>query len=480
MARGEPQPAVDASAERFALDVRGLHEVFRVWYERRPGLKERLYRFKRANYRNFHALDGIDLQIRHGESVALIGHNGSGKSTFLKVLAGILPPDAGEVRVHGRVATLLELGAGFHEELTGRENIYLNGAILGLRREEIDEAFDHIVDFAGIRPFLDQPVRNYSSGMYVRLGFAIAVHVNPDILLVDEVLSVGDATFQDRSLAQMRSFGERGKTVVLVSHDLGSVRALCERTVVLHRGRIAFDGPTDEAIEAYEALLAEGEDTELPDPHAPPPEEPGRSGDFAARLTRLTARAGEQSRHLTSGTAQLGPVATGTTVTLEVEVAAREDLVPRGGLSVGVNVRRPDVQPSVYETRTAWRVIYVAPPPQGQSFTATVELEAQLLTGSYLIDLQVGSAETGGLHDRWASAIELAVEGVPHDFGIAPLDARFSVHNPEGVWPDESLPPPLEQGGPRYHPLRDGPTPPDEAPGGRSDGRSADDRAERR
>jgi ABC-2 type transport system ATP-binding protein len=472
VARGEPETAVDASADRFALDVRGLHEVFRVWYERRPGLKERLYRFKRANYRNFHALDGIDLQIRHGESVALIGHNGSGKSTLLKVLAGILPPDAGEVRVNGRVATLLELGAGFHEELTGRENIYLNGAILGLRREEIDAAFDHIVEFAGVRPFLDQPVRNYSSGMYVRLGFAIAVHVDPDVLLVDEVLSVGDATFQDRSFAQMRNFGDRGKTVVLVSHDLGSVRALCERTVVLHCGRIAFDGPTDDAIEAYEALLAEGEGGELPDPHAPLPEEPGRSGDFAARLTQLTARAGEQTRRLAGGSAHLGPVASGTTVTLEVEVAAREDLVPHGGLSVGVNMRRPDVQPSIYETRTAWRATYVAPPPQGSSLTATVEFDANLLTGSYLIDLQVGSAETGALHDRWAGAAELAVEAVGHDFGIAPLDARFRVHNPDGVWPAESLPPPLEEGGPRFHPLRDGET----APGAGD----ADDRAERR
>lgn len=455
-ARADADAAVDASVDRFALDVRGLHEVFRVWYERRPGLKERLYRFKRANYRNFHALDGIDLQVRHGESVALIGHNGSGKSTLLKVLAGILPPDAGQVRVNGRVATLLELGAGFHEELTGRENIYLNGAILGLTSHEIDAAFDDIVDFAGIRPFLDQPVRNYSSGMYVRLGFAIAVHVDPEILLVDEVLSVGDATFQDRSLAQMRSFGERGKTVVLVSHDLGSVRALCERTVVLHHGRIAFDGPTDEAVEAYEALLAEGEAAELPDPAAPAPDEPGRSGDFRARITKLVARAGEQTRAFASGTAQLGPAPTGTTVTLHVEITARADLVAQGGLSVGVNVRRPDVQPTVYETRTSWRVTYVAPPPEGASLSATIELDAQLLTGSYLMDLQVAGAESGALHDRWGGAVELIVEGVGHDFGIAPLAARVTVDNPDGVWPAESLPPPLADGGPRYHPKRDG------------------------
>lgn len=474
----------DLDADRYALDVSGLHEVFRVWYERRPGLKERLYRFKRANYRSFHALDGIDLKIRHGESVALIGHNGSGKSTLLKVLAGILPPDAGHVRVNGRVATLLELGAGFHEELTGRENIYLNGAILGLSADEIDATFDAIVDFAGVRAFLDQPVRNYSSGMYVRLGFAIAVHVDPDILLVDEVLSVGDATFQERSLSHMRGFGDRGKTVVLVSHDLGSVRALCERTVVLHHGRVAFDGPTDEAVEAYEALLAQGDDAELPDPSAPAPEEPGRGGDFRARITKVTARAGQQVRTLASGTGGLGPLPTGTTVALEVEVTAREDIVADGGLSVGVNVRRPDVQPSIYETRTGWRVTYVAPPPQGSSLVATIELDAHLLTGSYLIDLQVNGAETGALHDRWADAVELVVEGVSHDFGIAPLSARFSLHNPDGVWPAESLPPPLAEGGPRHHPRRDGGGP---EPGGAAgqagvggEPEPSDDHAERR
>ena len=462
--------AAATDADRFALDVRGLHEVFRVWHERRPGLKERLYRFKRANYRNFHALDGIDLTVRHGESVALIGANGSGKSTLLKVLAGILPPDAGQVSVYGRVATLLELGAGFHEELTGRENIYLNGAILGLRADEIDATFDAIVDFAGVRAFLDQPVRNYSSGMYVRLGFAIAVHVDPDVLLVDEVLSVGDATFQERSLAQMRGFGDRGKTVVLVSHDLGSVRALCERTVVLHRGRVAFDGPTDDAVEAYEALMAAGDDAEPAQPDAPAPEELGRGGDFRARMTKVVARAGQQVRTLSAGTGGLGPLPTDALVTLEVEVTAREDLVADGGLSVGVNVRRPDVQPSIYETRTGWRVTYVAPPPQGSSLVATIELEARLLTGSYLIDLQVNNAETGRLHDRWAEAVELVVEGVGHDFGIAPLSARFSLDNPDGVWPAESLPPPMSEGGPRHHPRRDGASELD----------AADDHAQRR
>jgi ABC-2 type transport system ATP-binding protein len=429
--------------DRHALQVRGLHEVFRVYHERPPGLKERLYRFRRSRYTRFHALEGIDLDVRRGETVALIGHNGSGKSTLLKCIAGILPADAGEVVVHGRVATLLELGAGFHEDLSGRENIYLNGAILGLARREIEASFDEIVEFAGVREFIDAPVRNYSSGMYVRLGFAIAVHVDPDILLVDEVLSVGDSVFQERSLARMRTFSERGKTVVLVSHDLGAVRSLCERTVVLHRGKVAFDGPTDEAIETYQRLMTTGE---LP---ASAEAAADRSGDLRARITSCVARVPARGVEVhATGRTPVGPVPSGAAVRLSVEVTAREDLVDRGGLAVGVHVRRPDVQQSVYETRTSWRVMYLAPPPEGSALEVVFAFEANLLTGSYLVDLLVGNAETGAIHERWAGALELQVEGPSHDMGIAPLCAEIAVHNPHGVWPEGSEPPPAADGGP--------------------------------
>ena len=241
-----------------AIEVVGVDEVFRLYAERPPGLKDRLFRLKRARFTEFKALNDVSLRIEHGESVGLVGHNGSGKSTLLKVMARILPPDRGRVDTDGTVATLLELGAGFSPELTGRENMYLNGSILGLSRAEVDRSFDAIVDFAGVRDFIDTPVKNYSSGMYVRLGFAIAVHVDPDILLVDEVLAVGDASFQEKSLARMRSFTERGTTVVLVSHDLGSVGDLCDRVVVLDHGRVLFEGPKAEGLDVYrrEALVA--------------------------------------------------------------------------------------------------------------------------------------------------------------------------------------------------------------------------------
>jgi ABC-2 type transport system ATP-binding protein len=242
--------------ERLAIVVRDLHEVFRIYHERPTGLKERLYRFRRAQFTEFHALDGVSLEVRHGECVGLVGQNGSGKSTLLKCMARILPADDGEVITNGRVATLLELGAGFHPDLSGRENIYLNGAILGLSRREIDAAFAAIVDFAGVRNFLDTPVRNYSSGMYVRLGFAIAVHVDPDILLVDEVLSVGDAAFQEKSLARMRSFKQRGKTVVLVLHDINFASWYSDHIVAMREGRVVRQGTAEEIINPRGATRA--------------------------------------------------------------------------------------------------------------------------------------------------------------------------------------------------------------------------------
>jgi ABC-2 type transport system ATP-binding protein len=445
------------AASPYCIVVEDLFERFRISSDRPPTLKERLSTFRRAEYRTFEALRGVSLRVRNGESVALIGHNGSGKSTLLKCIAGILPADEGSVRVDGRVATLLELGAGFHPDLTGRENVHLNGAILGLRRAEIDAAFDSIVDFAGVAEFIDNPVRNYSSGMYVRLGFAIAVHVDPDVLLVDEVLSVGDAAFQEKSLARMRSFGQRGKTVVLVSHDLSSVRSLCERTVVLDHGRLVFDGPTDEAIDYYEELVAGGRPA--PDPAEPEPSRQ-RTGDGGATITGV--------RLLADGQPVDDPepvVRSGAQVQLAVSFTASQAVQDAGSLSVGIAVRRPDVQLYVYETRTSWRGAYLAPPRPGAVATVTFTLDLAVLSGQYLVDLLVGNASTNAVHDRWQEALAFRVDSPAHDFGLARLDARIGVWNPDAAWPGELHAPPPERGGPREHPLREGTPSPGYEPG---------------
>src|SRR5216684_2469776 len=194
------------------------------------------------------ALKDVSFEVEHGELIGLIGRNGSGKSTLLKILSRISSPTSGTAAVRGRLGSLLEVGTGFHGELTGRENIYLNGAILGMRKTQIDRRFEEITAFAEVDPFLDTPVKHYSSGMYVRLAFAVAAHLEPDILLVDEVLAVGDSEFQQKCLKKMRQVAYEGRTVLFVSHDLGAVSRLCPRTIHLHRGTIAHDGPTDRAI----------------------------------------------------------------------------------------------------------------------------------------------------------------------------------------------------------------------------------------
>ncbi len=201
------------------------------------------------------ALRDLSLTIRQGEVVGLVGHNGAGKSTLLKILSRITEPTSGHVDVTGRVGSLLEVGTGFHPELTGRENIFLNGSILGMRKAEIRKRFDEIVEFAEIERFLDTPVKRYSSGMSVRLAFAVAAHLEPEILLVDEVLAVGDASFQRKSLGKMTEVASQGRTVVFVSHNLAIIQALCERGVLLERGRAVADGPVKETIDQYLTAL---------------------------------------------------------------------------------------------------------------------------------------------------------------------------------------------------------------------------------
>jgi lipopolysaccharide transport system ATP-binding protein len=206
---------------------------------------------RRPKTRDFWALRDISFEVARGETLGVIGHNGAGKSTLLKILSRISPPTEGEARLRGRVGALLEVGTGFHPELTGRENVFLNGAILSMKREEIARKFDEIVEFADIGPFIDTPVKRYSSGMQLRLAFSVASHLEPEILIIDEVLSVGDLAFRERCLQRMDQASQSGTTVIFISHDLGSVRNLCDRALLLSNGRIAASGSVPKVIDAY-------------------------------------------------------------------------------------------------------------------------------------------------------------------------------------------------------------------------------------
>ncbi|HET6979221.1 MAG TPA: ABC transporter ATP-binding protein [Pyrinomonadaceae bacterium] len=213
----------------------------------------RKLRALRGRKTDFWAVRDVDFEVRRGEALGIIGHNGAGKSTILKLLSNITTPTSGEITINGRLAALIEVGSGFHPELSGRENIYLNGSILGMTRREITKKLDGIIDFAGVREFIDTPVKRYSSGMYVRLGFSIAAHLDPDILLLDEVLAVGDAAFQAKCLDRIKELEKRGTTIVFISHDLGAVERLCDRVLLMKRGQVVKSGPAAEIVAAYQS-----------------------------------------------------------------------------------------------------------------------------------------------------------------------------------------------------------------------------------
>jgi len=302
-----------------AITVDDVSKRFRLYHERNQTLKAALLHRKRATYEEFWALRGVGFEVAEGTTLGLIGENGSGKSTLLKCMARILRPDHGHIDIRGKVSALLELGAGFHPELSGRENVYLNASILGLSRKEVDHKVDDIVDFAGLARFIDTPVKNYSSGMYVRLGFSVAVSVEPDVLLVDEVLAVGDEQFQARCRDKFAELKSRGKTIVVVSHALGTVRNLCDTAAWLQRGALHQLGPAATVIDRYieEVRHAERDDV----PAAP------RSGSGEGRVERLEL--------LDVGLRAAESVRTGDTVTLRMHYTVEEPIVaPVFGVAV--------------------------------------------------------------------------------------------------------------------------------------------------
>ncbi len=234
-----------------AIEVKSLSKNFRLYHERNRYIKAAFLRGRRAKYEEFVALNDVSFDVPHGATLGIIGSNGSGKTTMLKCLTGIYTPERGSIKIDGKVAALLELGAGFHPELTGSENIYLNGAILGMTKRDVELKFDKIVEFAGLEKFINTPVKNFSSGMVVRLGFSIAAHVEPKILLIDEILSVGDQDFQRKSTEKIEEFRREGRTIVVVSHSLGLVQQLCKEVIWLDKGKIRQTGFATDVISAY-------------------------------------------------------------------------------------------------------------------------------------------------------------------------------------------------------------------------------------
>jgi len=234
-----------------AVEVNHVSKKFRLYHERNMSIKSAVMRRRTSVYEDFLALDDVSFDVQEGTTTGILGSNGSGKSTLLKCLTMIYTPDKGEIISHGRVAALLEVGSGFHHELSGRENIFLNGSILGMSKKEITRKFDEIVAFSGVEQFIDQPVKNYSSGMYVRLGFSVAISVDPEILVVDEVLAVGDAEFQEKCRLKFEDFRAEGRTVILVTHSMQSVLDMCDQAVWLGNGKVQEVGKASPVVESY-------------------------------------------------------------------------------------------------------------------------------------------------------------------------------------------------------------------------------------
>lgn len=237
--------------DEYAIIVDDVYKTFNVYYDRTNTIKERIIMKKKEGKEVREILNGINLKIKKGEVVGLIGVNGSGKSTLLKLMTKIIYPNKGKITTNGKLTSLLELGAGFHPDFSGRENIYFNASIFGLTKKDIDNRIDEIIEFSELKSFIDNPVRTYSSGMYMRLAFSVAINVDADILLIDEILSVGDQHFQEKCFSKIEELKEQGKTIVFVTHGMDSVQRFCTRAVWLHQGIIKMDGDTESVVKKY-------------------------------------------------------------------------------------------------------------------------------------------------------------------------------------------------------------------------------------
>lgn len=287
-----------------AIEVHDITKKFKIYYDKGHSLKEKILFSKRNKYEEKNVLNGVSFEIRKGEAIGLVGHNGCGKSTILKLLTQIIYPDSGTIEMSGRVSSLLELGAGFHPDMTGRENIYINASIFGLKRKEIDKKLAEIIDFSELGDFIDNPVRTYSSGMYMRLAFSVAINVNADILLIDEILAVGDANFQVKCFNKLMEIKKKGTTIVIVSHSLGQIEQICERSLWIHEGIVKAEGTPRKVHREYLNYMgkirdqqAEGNDIETEEKQQwKSVELENHSGSGEVRITGIQLRDGNAKR----------------------------------------------------------------------------------------------------------------------------------------------------------------------------------------
>jgi len=389
-----------------------------VKYEDQPMLLTAALRLRTRTRRSrLWALRDASFEVGRGECVGVIGRNGSGKSTMLQMLAGVTAPTEGTVAVWGRVAPLVAIGVGFHPELTGRENVFVNATILGLRREQIEERFEDILAFSEIPEFIDTPVKFYSSGMYIRLGFSVAIHSDPDVLLVDEVLAVGDLAFQFKCFDRMLKIRDSGATLVIVSHNLAAIRRLCDRTLLLDSGRVLFDGPSEEAISRYHEVL--GESREL-DGTVLPGEARSIRGITVESLEILDR--GTATRHFESGDE--------VTVRADVRFEVDADQPLFHVAVMAENGLRVYGETAPEHLRGCWRA--------GDRARFEVAMRLNLATGTYTLNVGVGDRDLVTLL-AWSKPVMFWVSGREAVNGVADLAATIRVIDLQGAQPKSDL-----------------------------------------
>jgi ABC-2 type transport system ATP-binding protein len=402
-----------------AVDVQHVSKRFRLYKEKYTSLKERVLHAGRIPYQDFWALSDIDVTVETGETLGILGRNGSGKSTLLKCVAGILQPTSGQIVVRGHLAAMLELGAGFQPELSGRDNIFLNASLLGLPRREIERRFDEIVAFAELEEFIDNQVRFYSSGMYVRLGFAVAVNVEPDVLLVDEVLAVGDERFQQKCMDRVHEFQRQGRTIVVVSHSADVMRQICSRVLVIEAGKVVTVAPPGEAIRAFRDCLLEGEMS-----MSAPVTQDGAAGAREAALPgerRVVISAAIARGSAPAGRSYLVP---GDSLRLTLEFQVNEPLT---NVAFGCQILAANGS-LVFDCDSAmseFRQVHDLVPGR---YRVQFDFDSlPLLDGAYRIDARIQDAGGGVVHARLEPAATFEVVNPGQVTGLVSLPVRIEL-----------------------------------------------------
>ncbi len=410
-----------------AIEVKNVRKKFRVYYDKGSELKERLLFRNRSRYEDRWVLDGISFNVKKGEAIGLIGHNGCGKSTTLKLLTRIMYPNEGSIELQGRVSSLIELGAGFHPDMSGRENIYTNASIFGLSRKEIDERMDDIIEFSEMEQFLDNPVRTYSSGMYMRLAFSVAINVNADILLIDEILAVGDINFQGKCFNKLREIKAQGTTIVIVSHSLGQIEQICDRTIWLHEGKIKAEGKPRDIHPEYMDFMGQkrqeisekeknnhknGSRGEALDDNDLPQSDK-RWGNGFARIekVRMIDKNGKDQKTFVTGEA----------VVIEITYKIRKTVKDA---VFGIGIFNQNGQ-QVYGTNT--RIDQMEEFELEKDGVARIELnKVNLLPGIYLLDIAIES-EIGIPVDYFREAYTFEMYSATGDVGLVRLDHQWKI-----------------------------------------------------